>query len=207
MAASPDSLLVRWQDAASDDGIDVGPEHAVVAMFFTADTHFGHANIIRYSGRPFADAQEMNRELVRRWNAVVGPRDIIYHLGDFAMGPPSEWSKFCKKLRGHKVLVRGNHDRNADFMREIGFDAVHDNIVVEIDGVRVWMNHYPIESHDERDLKRPIAPSAYDVALCGHVHRAFEVRAGVVNVGVDVWNYAPTTLPQILDRLQGYTRP
>jgi calcineurin-like phosphoesterase family protein len=174
--------------------------------WLTSDTHFGHANIIAYSRRPFADVQEMNRELIRRWNDIVGPRDVVYHLGDFAMGSPSEWCGYCKKLRGRKILVRGNHDRKADFMREVGFDEVYDNIVVEIDGVRVWMNHYPAESHDARDLKRPAPPAEYDIPLCGHVHRAFEVHADVVNVGADVWDYQPTTLERIQQRLRDATQ-
>lgn len=172
------------------------------AIFMTADSHYGHPNIIEYALRPFADVQQMNRELIRRWNDVVGPRDIVYHLGDFAMGSPSEWHAICKKLRGRKILVRGNHDRKTEFMREVGFDEVYDNVIITIQGVRVWMNHYPTASHDARDLKRPAPPGEYDIALCGHVHRAFEVRAGVVNVGVDVWEYAPTTLKRIQHRVR-----
>lgn len=52
--------------------------------FFTADHHFGHAGAIQMCGRPFASVDEMTRELVARWNAVVSPRDGIWHLGDFA---------------------------------------------------------------------------------------------------------------------------
>jgi calcineurin-like phosphoesterase family protein len=59
-------------------------------VFFTSDTHFNHANIISYCSRPFSSADEMNREIIARWNAVVGPEDTVYHLGDFAMGRPFE---------------------------------------------------------------------------------------------------------------------
>ena len=95
-------------------------------IFFTSDTHFGHANIIKYCARPFASVQEMNRELIARWNAVVGPRDTVYHLGDFAFGKASEAPTFLRKLNGaKKILIRGNHDRNARQMLEVGFDEVH----------------------------------------------------------------------------------
>lgn len=54
--------------------------------FFTSDTHFGHVNIILYCNRPFASVLEMNEQVIARWNDRVGPRDTVYHLGDFAMG-------------------------------------------------------------------------------------------------------------------------
>ena len=55
-------------------------------IFFTADTHWGHRNIIRYCQRPFADVEEMNEALITNWNSTVGKDDIVFHLGDFAMG-------------------------------------------------------------------------------------------------------------------------
>ena len=47
-------------------------------VFFTADPHFGHTNIIRYENRPFASAEEMDQELIRRWNETVSPEDTVY---------------------------------------------------------------------------------------------------------------------------------
>ena len=49
--------------------------------FFTSDTHFGHANVIKFDNRPFANIEEHDEELVRRWNAVVKPGDVVCHLG------------------------------------------------------------------------------------------------------------------------------
>ena len=69
-------------------------------IFFTADTHFGHKNIIRYCQRPFVDVDEMNEILITNWNNVVGKEDIIFHLGDFAMGGSSEWAKLLQRLNG-----------------------------------------------------------------------------------------------------------
>lgn len=68
--------------------------------FFTSDTHFNHAKVIKYCARPFASVEEMNRELLSRWNAVVGPEDTIFHLGDFAMGKTSEWPGLRRQLNG-----------------------------------------------------------------------------------------------------------
>ena len=51
-------------------------------VFFTADLHFGHENVIKLDGRPFANVEEMDEELIRRWNAKVGKGDLVYVLGD-----------------------------------------------------------------------------------------------------------------------------
>ncbi len=60
-------------------------------VYFTADTHFNHANVLKYCARPFASIDEMNRELIARWNALVGPEDTVYH-GD-ARGNPQSLSE------------------------------------------------------------------------------------------------------------------
>ena len=60
-------------------------------VFFTSDTHFSHATIIKFCQRPFKDVSHMNDELVQRWNEVVGPDDIVFHLGDFAWGGSDVW--------------------------------------------------------------------------------------------------------------------
>ncbi len=79
-------------------------------IYFTADTHCNHTNVLKYCARPFASIDERNRELIARWNAVVGPEDTVYHLGDFAMGKPSEWPTFLRQLNGvRKILIRGSH--------------------------------------------------------------------------------------------------
>lgn len=53
--------------------------------WFISDTHFGHVNILKYDERPFADIEEMNEELIKRWNKKVKNGDTVWFLGDFAM--------------------------------------------------------------------------------------------------------------------------
>lgn len=148
--------------------------------FFTSDTHFSHENIIRYCARPFASVEEMNREMTARWNAVVGPRDTVYHLGDFSLGKDSP-TKFLRKLNGgKKILVRGNHDKNAARMLAYGFDEVHEK--TEWNG---WLlQHHPIATN-----KR---------LLCGHIHEKWTRIGDVVNVGVDVWDFTPRTIEELV---------
>lgn len=81
-----------------------------MTVFFTADTHFGHGNIIRYSDRPFDTVHEMNVEMATRWNAVVGPNDTVYHAGDVGFGAPHRLRSILDRLNGTIHLVVGNHD-------------------------------------------------------------------------------------------------
>lgn len=62
-----------------------------MTTWLTSDTHFGHENIIRYCSRSYASLREMDYDMARRWNERVGPADLVYHLGDFAMGDPERW--------------------------------------------------------------------------------------------------------------------
>ena len=79
-------------------------------VFFTSDTHFNHTNIIRFCSRPFKDVEHMNETLIANWNRVVGPDNIVFHLGDFCLGGSAEWTKILKRLNGKIYLIAGNHD-------------------------------------------------------------------------------------------------
>lgn len=75
-------------------------------VFFTSDTHFNHTNIIRFCSRPFKDVEHMNETLIANWNRVVGPDNIVFHLGDFCLGGSAEWTKI-KKLAHIRMDFRG----------------------------------------------------------------------------------------------------
>lgn len=149
--------------------------------FFTSDTHFNHTNIIRYCSRPFSSVEEMNRAMIERWNAVVGPGDTVYHLGDFAMGKASEWPSILPQLNGaRKILIIGSHDRKARQMLEVGFTEAYDTL--EWNG---WLlRHKPFKT----DKK----------LLCGHVHQKWLRLGWIINVGVDVWDFTPRTLSELV---------
>lgn len=87
--------------------------------FVTSDTHFGHANIIKYSNRPFKDVYEMDEELIRRWNAKVPPGAVVYHLGDFAFATAKRIKEIIRRLNGRIRMFPGNHDKTLLRDREI----------------------------------------------------------------------------------------
>lgn len=153
--------------------------------FFTSDTHFNHANVIRYCNRPFASLDEMNRAMIERWNAVVGPADTVYHLGDFAMGKATEWPSILPQLNGaRKIILIGSHDRKAAQMLSTGFTEAYDTL--EWNG---WLlQHKPFKT--DRKL------------LCGHVHEKWLRLGSIINVGVDVWDFTPRTIEELVQAPQ-----
>ena len=89
-------------------------------LLFTADTHYSHSNVINYDSRPFKTIEEMNKELIRRFNERVKEDDTCIIVGDFCFknsphgkegeGLPVHAKNYIKQLNGLKVFVRGNHD-------------------------------------------------------------------------------------------------
>jgi len=82
-----------------------------MTTWFTADLHLGHGNIIDYSGRPHDDVEAMNHALIDGWNQTVADDDVVWILGDFALGKLADTLPLVGELRGRKILLAGNHDR------------------------------------------------------------------------------------------------
>lgn len=94
-------------------------------IYFIADTHFGDERILRYENRPFKSVDEMNSEIIKRWNECVQDEDTVYLLGD--VGDEA----FVKDLSGKKFLVKGNHDtKSNEFYRNSFFCEVYDLPVI-----------------------------------------------------------------------------
>jgi calcineurin-like phosphoesterase family protein len=167
--------------------------------WFTSDSHFYHDRIINYCGRPFGGVEEMNEEMVQRWNERVQPGDNVYHLGDFAFGPRENVANVTKRLNGRLILIAGNHDRSHIQMLAGGFSAYYNTMYVRArppDGppTFVFLKHIPDFTGDwERK-----GSAMYH--LCGHVHGAWSRKGNIINVGVDVSDFRPMTLPELLAR-------
>ena len=201
--------------------LEIVEEHGARARFYTSDLHLGHANIIRFSGRPFGSIEEMNFELVRRWNETVGPEDEVWVLGDVAMGKLVESLELIAELRGHLILVPGNHDRcwsqlpekrrrrgQTEQYLDAGFESIVDegpgaDLYHQLGRHHVRVSHFPYVG-DSQDLDRYTDVRPRDAGLPllhGHVHEAWKVRGRQINVGVDVWDYAPVSEPRLIELL------
>lgn len=111
--------------------------------FFTADPHFGHKNIISYENRPFQSVAGMDSHMIQQWNAVVDENDRVFVAGDFSFYSKGRSEEICGKLRGHKFLIQGNHDREKPrFYLDIGFEWVYDHPILLDD---FWLvSHEPL---------------------------------------------------------------
>ncbi len=193
----------------------------LVTTWFTADLHLGHRNIITYCDRPFDDADQMNAELVRRWNEVVGADDTVWVLGDVALGRMTESLSWVGRLAGRKVLLAGNHDRCwqghgrraegwTDRYLESGFAEVHQgSITLGLGGMDVVASHFPYSGdshdHDRYVEHRPVDRGQW--LLHGHVHQRWRQRDRMINVGVDVWGYRPVREVDLVQLVAGGHSP
>ena len=134
--------------------------------FYISDLHYGHANIIAFDNRPFNSVKEMNSEIIKRWNSVVSPGDIVYVLGDMFWVNSSEALEVLDELKGQKFLIKGNHDRCNDSKFLKKFSKVTEYLEVDDEGRKVVLCHYPIPCYKNHFY------GWYH--LYGHVHNSFE---------------------------------
>lgn len=183
--------------------------------FFTSDLHFYHEGVMSFDERPWKSVEEMDAALVERWNAVVGPKDTVYILGDLMWSAKREQAlAILRALHGHLILVRGNHDgrwlHGDDIKRR--FMRIEDYLDIRLrrpDGTRIYlaMSHYPIHFYNHAHHG--------GVMLYGHVHTGREfheverVRRELVERGVPcvmypvfcgLYDWAPATFEQLVER-------
>ncbi|MBO5567163.1 MAG: hypothetical protein J5934_08090 [Succinivibrio sp.] len=183
-------------------------------IYFTSDLHLGHLNIIRYCSRPFELTQEgvaeCDRFLIGNYCSVVKDDDFVFNLGDLAFFGGSEerkryYQEVCRQLPGHKVMLRGNHDRQSDeYYLGCGFLDIQDYLVFE----DFFICHYPL-CHDEhependpsRRLKEEFVRHSCHTLIHGHTHtRSPEDEfADRINVCVDnpATHYRPVTIDNL----------
>ena len=132
------------------------------SVFLVSDTHFGHAGVCRFTDsvtgekiRPWTDPNEMDEEMVKRWNETVKPNDKVYHLGDVVINRKS--LSIMSRLNGDKVLIRGNHDIFRDdeyrkYFRELRAYHVMNGMI---------LSHIPLH---------PDSLSRFGTNIHGHLH-------------------------------------
>ncbi len=186
----------------------------------TSDTHFGHANVIKYSNRPYKDVDEMDSILIKNWNEVVQPNHTIFHLGDFSFKDPE---RYLNRLNGKIIYIPGNHDqmfyKNKKLLDRFENAAMLYEVTKRIDGVKfnmtaevkydskegkagmIFLNHYSQlvwnKSHHGA------------IHLHGHSHGSLrypkEMRA--MDVGVDPMGYYPVLLADCVRRMEKIAPP
>lgn len=152
--------------------------------FFISDTHFGHANILKYEPqhRPFATIEEHDEELVRRWNSVVRPKDTVWHLGDVLFGV--EAFDTLGRLNGTKNLILGNHDKYPITKYTNSFKKVRGTTIF----AGYWLSHQPLAvSSIER----------FNGNIHGHMHSKCIDDERYINVSVERINLTPIAFEEL----------
>jgi calcineurin-like phosphoesterase family protein len=157
-------------------------------IWFTSDTHFGHANFLKFMNdageriRPFASVEEMDEHMVERWNARVRPGDKVYHLGDVCFGDAA----ILARLNGSKRLILGNHDNIKDATLYAAFKKIQLWRFFKDDGF--VCTHIPLALGDLRK-------ATFNVH--GHIHDKPAPTPQHLCICVEQTDYTPVHMDEI----------
>ncbi|CAA9325323.1 MAG: Phosphohydrolase (MutT/nudix family protein) [uncultured Microvirga sp.] len=161
-----------------------------MATFFTSDTHFGDPRVLRIDRRPFPSLDAHDAALVANWNAVVGMQDEVWHLGDFALGPPPERvGALLAELNGAKHLVIGNNDA-PETVAQPGWASTQHYAELTVEGTRLVLCHYAFRTWNRM--------GSGVVNLHGHSHGRLKPATRQYDVGVDARAFRPISLAGLL---------
>lgn len=161
-----------------------------MAVWFIADTHFGHAGARALYRRPFASVAEMDRGMVERWNATVRPEDEVWHLGDFALGLSGPvLGSLLDALPGRNHLILGNNDPPATAALP-GWASVGHYAETSVEGVGLVLCHYAFRSWNQ------MGKGWWN--LHGHSHGRLKPLPRQADVGVDAWEFRPVSIKDIM---------
>lgn len=195
--------------------------------FYISDLHFccrsqTNEGAVNYDGRPYDTVEEMNGDLVRRWNARVTNADTVYILGDLAFrGKPDDWLALVAQLRGRKVLVKGNHDDLSDLRyKQLFTDIFERKEITDCFGGKAYklvLDHFPIlmwagqhkgtillyghthNSAEETFFQKCLAEMNASEELSLRRHGGQKIRAYNVGCMMQYMGYAPRTLKEIIE--------
>jgi len=158
-------------------------------VWLTADWHLYHKNIISYCKRPFDNEFEMTNFIIERVKVRVNPEDVLVVLGDVSIKSSRKWIPYLihliSQIPGKKILVRGNHDLYPlEIYKEMGFKYIVDYIIFK---------NFVFVHNPENTFKGYFT-------FCGHVHEKWKFKNNCVNVGVDVWNFKPILIEEIVKK-------
>ena len=169
-------------------------------VYFTADLHIGHANILKHTNRPFASVDEMNKAICDNWNRRVNRNDTVFILGDFFFRNTVPANEYLQRLKGKKHLIIGNHDKG--WMKKADLDrfflSVQHFAELSDGNHKLVLCHYPLMTWNGASRGRYLihghihdnTDSEYWPLLCG--------MPNALNAGVEINGYAPVTFDELV---------
>ena len=174
-------------------------------IFCTSDPHLGHDKDFIVQARGFETVEEMNAEIIRRWNERVYPDDDVYVLGDLTLGDIEEGIRLIGKLNGYLHIIRGNHDTDKKVERYLDLpnvESVQYADILKYGKAVFWLGHYPTITANYDDDK-PWAKHV--VCLFGHTHQEqpfYNDNPYMYNDGMDAHNCTPITIDEIVANIR-----
>ena len=160
-----------------------------MAVWFTADTHFGHAGALALYRRPFTSVAEMNAAMIALWNDTVGANDDVWHLGDLALRTSAqEAAELLCRLNGRKHLITGNNDP-PHIAALAGWASMQAYAEITVDGRRLVLCHYAFRTWN--GMAKGV------LNLHGHSHGRLKPLPRQTDVGVDAWDFRPIAVGQM----------
>jgi calcineurin-like phosphoesterase family protein len=182
------------------------------SIFLVSDTHFGHTGVCRFTRddgvtklRPWTDPDEMDEEMVKRWNETVKPSDKVYHLGDVVINRKS--LSIMHRLNGDKVLIRGNHDifRDAEYrehFRELrAYHVMNGMILSHIPVHEESLGRFGVNIHGHLHANRVKKPRGYDVKT-GTMLYSNEIDPRYHCVCVEQTDFRPILFEDVIKRIK-----
>ena len=179
--------------------------------FLVSDTHFGHEKTCtvfkRADGsplRPFSSAEEMDEEMIKRWNDRVRPKDKVYHLGDVVIN--RKFLSVLGRLNGDKVLIRGNHDifkleDYTPYFRDIrGCHVMNGMIFTHIPLHEESLGRFGTNIHGHLHANRVMKIKGVD-RKTGELEYSDQVDPRYFNVSVEQIDFAPISLEEVNQRI------
>ena len=173
-------------------------------IWITSDWHFSHQKPFIYEQRGYESPEEMNKDIIEKFNTVVEENDDVYVLGDLCLGGSerlSENRELIKKMNGLLHIVRGNHDsdkRIEMYSTLPNVVEIQNSIYLKYEGYHFYLSHYPSMTSnydDEKGLKHRT------INLCGHSHtrdRWLNWETGSYHCEVDAHHNNPVSLDNII---------
>lgn len=170
-------------------------------IYFTSDQHHGHTNIIKYSNRPFETLEEMDDEIIEKYNKVITNKDIVYFLGDFSFYDDDKTKQIFKRYNGTKHLILGNHDEKRTQLYLKLFQSVNHYKEIKYNKQRISMMHYAMLTWS--------ASHYGSWMLCGHSHSTIDdinreaIKKGFFrwDCGVDGNNFSPVSFDELKEKI------
>jgi len=180
--------ILTSESLTGDPLIEIDLDDYSRDVWVWSDIHFGHKNIMKYSGRPYPSASLMNDCLIGNYLNVVKDRDIVIFGGDITFMNVNETNDILNLLPGYKIQIIGNHDidRRGNLL-SLAFNERHLCKIVDWNGTQLLFTHYPLDR---------VPDNCWNVH--GHIHQHPAPSKGHVNICVEHTNYAPINLRELM---------